>query len=111
ALAPAENRPKRAHFRNRGFQAFRRPIGEQMIVLVHARERRLHRSRTVVVFEKPIERHGGGQASGRLTHLRSRNDCSTAFTTSCTHAPSSKLPSFSGPSERISVMKLAIRFA
>ena len=109
--SPAEDRPKRIHLRNRGFQAFRRPIGQQMIVLVHARESRLHGSSTVVVFEKPIERHDGGQASGRLTHLRSRNDCSTAFTTSCTHAPSSKLPSFSGLSERISVMKLAIRLA
>ena len=54
---------------------------------------------------------GMRHASGSATQRRSRNERSTALITSCTHAPSSKLPSLAGPSLRISSMKLAIRLA
>ena len=98
--------------------------GSRSSYVVHAGERRVHRASPVVVLEELVERRVQPAAtidpstrcrrhptSGIETQRRSRNDSSTALISSCTCAPSSKLPSFSGPSLRISSMNERMRFA
>ena len=96
-------------------QAERGPLGQPLVVAVDAGERRRHRPAPVDGGEEPVERDrpGGraGQSSGSVTHRRSLYDRSTALIVSCTHAPSSKLPSLASSSARISPMKLLIRLA
>ena len=80
-------------------------IGQPIVVRVHADERRVDRPPAVVGVEERIQpgvesgrlRHAGIRrrpvsGSGRSTQRRSWNDSSTALITSCTQAPSSKLP-------------------
>src|SRR5207244_1925779 len=82
-------------------QAVARPVRERRVVLVHSGERRIHGAAPVVMLEKAVEGRAH-RASGIDTQRRSRQDSSTALMSSCTCAPSSKLPSFSEPSLRIS---------
>ena len=103
-------RAQRTHFLIKRPEPDIAPVGQRGVVLVHAGKRRVHRTPLVVVREEPIQ-NVAHRSSGMETHRRSRNDFSTALINSCTCAPSSKFPSFSGPSLRISVMKELTRFA
>ncbi len=69
-----------SHLVHRRRQPFRRPVGQPVVVIVHARERRVDGPKAVVAFEEAVER--GHHASGSGTHRRSRNDRSTALMTS-----------------------------
>ena len=83
---------QRSHLVDRRRQSVRRPVGQPIVVIVDAGERRVHRPQAVVALE---ERASSAviSASGSETQRRSRNDCSTALMTSCTQAPSPKSPS------------------
>src|SRR5262249_47819049 len=103
-----ERRPDAALLVHRDVEAVGRPVGKLAVVLVDARERRIHRTQPVVAFEEIVK---ASHASGRRTQRRSRNERSTALMTSWTHAPSPKSPSFAASPLRISPMKLLIRLA
>ena len=90
-------------------QAIWRPVGQAIVVVVNAGERRVDRTKPVVALEEAFERRH--RANGSETQRRSWNECSTALMTSWIHAPSPKSPSFDGSSLRISVMKLLTRLA
>ncbi len=103
-----------------GARALERPVWQPIVVVVHTGERGRDRIRGVVVREKLRDRrrarfaHGFAHACasrGIDTQRRCRTDCSTALMSSCTCAPSSKLPSLYGSSLRISVMNELTRFA
>ena len=95
-------------------EALGRPVRQPVVVLVHAGERGRHRPAPIVTARRTgraPRQAAGRHSSGSVTHRRSRNDCSTALIVSCTHAPSSKLPSLASSSDRISPMKLLMRLA
>ena len=111
-----ELRAERAQFVHLRREGRRRPVGQPIVVRMQAGERRGDRTLPVEHLEEPVERRlrPGGRpayASGSVTHRRSRNESSTALIVSCTHAPSSKLPSLVSSSARISPMKLLTRLA
>jgi hypothetical protein len=94
--------------------SLRSPVWKQPVELMHSREGRVDGMSPEVLRQERIER--GRQdtvsdVSGIDTQRRWRNERSTALISSCTCAPSSKLPSLSGPSLRISLMKERIRLA
>ena len=99
-----------------------RPVGETMVVRVQPRERGVHGMTFEVLGEEAVEHRGrivtqdadpatGGCSSGMFTQRRSRNERSTALMSSCTCAPSSKLPSLPSTSPRISEMNEPMRLA
>ena len=98
------------HFRIQRPKSNVAPVRQIAVIRMDAGERRIHRTPLVVMHKKTIE-NVAHRSSGMETHRRSRNDRSTALISSCTCAPSSKFPSFSGPSLRISVMKELTRLA
>ncbi len=97
-----------------------REVREAPVVLMDPDERGVHREGTVVPVEEGVERNrkvrarggrGVHRGSGRSTQRASWNERSTALMTSCTLAPSSKLPWLRLPPESISSMKSLIRLA